>query len=105
MLSSAFITPESKFIVLQLHLDVGDFEVEQQDLLNFPSTAPLSFILTEFHALLMYPDLIKGVSLLNHDVVFEDEFNEVCFFLNFKTVLNYTDGYLNFLFISCPLYF
>lgn len=53
-----------------------DKVIAEQDLLHFPSTAPISFILTQFHALLMYADHIKGVSLLNHEVVFEDVLNE-----------------------------
>lgn len=61
----------------KLALDLDDDKiVAETDLLKFPSSAPLSFILTEFHALLMYPDHVKGVSLLNHDVVFEDGFSE-----------------------------
>lgn len=41
-------------------------------------TAPLSFVLTEFHALLLYPDRVKGISLLNQDLIFEDIYNDVC---------------------------
>ncbi|XP_047356828.1 vacuolar protein sorting-associated protein 18 homolog isoform X3 [Vespa velutina] len=39
-------------------------------------TAPLSFVLTEFHALLLYPDRVKGISLLNQDLIFEDIYND-----------------------------
>ncbi|XP_015595540.1 vacuolar protein sorting-associated protein 18 homolog isoform X2 [Cephus cinctus] len=38
--------------------------------------APLSFILTEFHALLLYADHVKGISLLNQDLIFEDIYND-----------------------------
>ncbi|KAL2749921.1 vacuolar protein sorting-associated protein 18 isoform X1 [Vespula maculifrons] len=40
------------------------------------NTAPLSFVLTEFHALLLYPDRVKGISLLNQDLIFEDIYND-----------------------------
>ncbi|GBP56180.1 Vacuolar protein sorting-associated protein 18 homolog [Eumeta japonica] len=57
----------------------------QGELLNYPSDnkngkeenkTPLSFALTEFHALIMYPDRIKVLSLLNQDLVYEDIFTE-----------------------------
>ncbi|KAG7209765.1 hypothetical protein KM043_011388 [Ampulex compressa] len=38
--------------------------------------APLSFVLTEFHALLLYPDRVKGISLLNQELIFEDIYND-----------------------------
>lgn len=40
------------------------------------SGAPLAFVITEFHALLLYADHVKGISLLNHELVFEDIYNE-----------------------------
>ncbi|XP_071871160.1 vacuolar protein sorting-associated protein 18 dor isoform X2 [Bombus fervidus] len=40
------------------------------------STPPLSFVLTEFHALLLYTDRVKGMSLLNQDLIFEDIYND-----------------------------
>ncbi|XP_017884886.1 vacuolar protein sorting-associated protein 18 homolog isoform X2 [Ceratina calcarata] len=40
------------------------------------TTAPLSFVLTEFHALLLYSDRVKGVSLLNQELIFEDIYND-----------------------------
>lgn len=52
-------------------------------LINYPScpegneTAPLSFVLTEFHLFLMYSDRIKVVSLLNQEQVHEDVYSEV----------------------------
>lgn len=51
-------------------------------LINYPpddgnrEKAPLSFVLTEFHALLMYSDRVKAVSLLNHELVYEDFYSE-----------------------------
>nr|CAD7458172.1 unnamed protein product [Timema tahoe] len=47
-------------------------------LLQYPSSsmAPLSFVLTEFHALLLYSDHVRGISMLNHELVFEDYYNE-----------------------------
>ncbi|CAK1547432.1 unnamed protein product [Leptosia nina] len=54
----------------------------QSELINYPShegdgkeTTPLSFVLTEFHALLMYSDRVKGISLLNQELVYEDRYN------------------------------
>jgi len=50
------------------------------------TSMPLSFVLTEFHALLLYPDHVKGISLLNQELIFEDVYNDVrtlpssCFF-------------------------
>ncbi|KOB74633.1 Vacuolar protein sorting-associated protein 18-like protein [Operophtera brumata] len=53
------------------------------ELINYPTAsgeesepAPLSFVLTEFHALLMYSDRVKIVSLLNQELVFEDIYTE-----------------------------
>ncbi|XP_013200015.1 vacuolar protein sorting-associated protein 18 homolog [Amyelois transitella] len=58
----------------------------QGELINYPpedgpeseskDKAPLSFVLTEFHALLMYSDKIRAVSLLNQECVYEDRFSE-----------------------------
>ncbi|XP_012271920.1 vacuolar protein sorting-associated protein 18 homolog [Orussus abietinus] len=39
-------------------------------------SVPLAFVLTEFHALLLYVDHVKGVSLLNQELIFEDIYNE-----------------------------
>ncbi|KDR19383.1 Vacuolar protein sorting-associated protein 18-like protein, partial [Zootermopsis nevadensis] len=40
------------------------------------SGAPLAFVITEFHVLLLYADHVKGISLLNHELVFEDVYSE-----------------------------
>ncbi|KAK0168771.1 hypothetical protein PV327_002541 [Microctonus hyperodae] len=40
------------------------------------SLAPINFILTKFHALLLYPDHVKGISLLNQELIFEDIYND-----------------------------
>ncbi|XP_014226256.1 vacuolar protein sorting-associated protein 18 homolog [Trichogramma pretiosum] len=40
------------------------------------TAAPLSFVLTEFHVLLLYVDHVKGVSLLNQELIFEDIYND-----------------------------
>lgn len=40
------------------------------------NSAPLAFVLTEFHALLLYPDRVKGISLLNQELIFEDIYND-----------------------------
>ncbi|XP_023247214.1 vacuolar protein sorting-associated protein 18 homolog [Copidosoma floridanum] len=39
-------------------------------------STPLSFVLTEFHALLLYNDHVKGISLLNQELIFEDLYND-----------------------------
>ncbi|XP_043280093.1 vacuolar protein sorting-associated protein 18 homolog isoform X2 [Venturia canescens] len=38
---------------------------------------PLNFVLTEFHALLLYNDHVKGISLLNQELIFEDIYNDL----------------------------
>jgi vacuolar protein sorting-associated protein 18 len=38
------------------------------------SHAPISFILTEFHLLLQYSDHVTGISLINHDVIYDEYF-------------------------------
>ncbi|KAJ8667382.1 hypothetical protein QAD02_009044 [Eretmocerus hayati] len=40
------------------------------------SMAPISLVLTEFHVLLLYSDHVKGVSLLNQELIFEDTYND-----------------------------
>jgi hypothetical protein len=40
------------------------------------SGPPLAFVITKFHALLLYADHVKGISLLNNDLVFEDVYSE-----------------------------
>lgn len=37
---------------------------------------PFACVITEFHILLAYTDKIKGVSILNKEVVYEDNYNE-----------------------------
>lgn len=37
---------------------------------------PISFVLTDFHALLVFPDHVTAVSLLNYEVVYEEYFTE-----------------------------
>lgn len=37
---------------------------------------PIACVLTEFHILLAYTDTIKGISVLNKEVVYEDNYNE-----------------------------
>lgn len=41
------------------------------------SVAPINFVLTKFHALLLYSDHVKGISLLNQELIFEDIYNDV----------------------------
>lgn len=37
---------------------------------------PLAFVLTEFHCLLAYSNVLKGLSVLNQELVFEDNYSE-----------------------------
>ncbi|XP_076620663.1 vacuolar protein sorting-associated protein 18 dor [Colletes latitarsis] len=53
------------------------------------TTAPLSFILTEFHALLLYPDHVKGIFLLNQELIFEDIYNDA-----YGSLLNITTDHV-----------
>ena len=50
-------------------------------LLSYPSQSssqpPISFVLMEFHAMLLYPDHVAGISVLNQALVFEDYYSEV----------------------------
>ncbi|PZC82245.1 hypothetical protein B5X24_HaOG210801 [Helicoverpa armigera] len=54
----------------------------QGTLISYPGdgdeqeNAPLSFVLTEFHVLLMYSDRVKVVSLISQELVFEDKYSE-----------------------------
>ncbi|CAH0750606.1 unnamed protein product [Diatraea saccharalis] len=53
----------------------------QGELINYPpdsepkTEAPLAFVLTEFHVLLMYSDKVKAISLLNQELVYEDTYS------------------------------
>lgn len=40
------------------------------------SLAPYSFVLTDFHILLQYSDRVTGISLINHEVVYDECFND-----------------------------
>lgn len=62
-----------------------EIQLDNCELLKYPGnngSAPLSFVLTEFHALLLYPDHVKGISLLNQQLVFEDYYTEVRIYRN-----------------------
>lgn len=41
---------------------------------NYQHNAPVSFILTDFHLLLQYSDHITGISLINHEVIYDEYF-------------------------------
>ncbi|PNF16669.1 putative vacuolar protein sorting-associated protein 18 [Cryptotermes secundus] len=63
----------------QLDMSGRDSVMTNSQLLQYippNSGAPLAFVITEFHALLLYADHVKGISLLNHELVFEDVYNE-----------------------------
>ncbi|XP_046628252.1 vacuolar protein sorting-associated protein 18 homolog isoform X1 [Neodiprion virginianus] len=44
--------------------------------ISHSSERPLSFVLTEFHTLLLYSDRVKGLCLLNQELIFEDIYND-----------------------------
>ncbi|XP_075973886.1 vacuolar protein sorting-associated protein 18 dor isoform X2 [Anticarsia gemmatalis] len=56
--------------------------ISQSSLISYPTggtekeVAPLSFVLTEFHALLMYSDRVKIVSLISQELIYEDMYTE-----------------------------
>lgn len=53
-----------------------------------PTTAPpINFVLTEFHVLLLYPNRVIGVSVLNQSMVFEDFYSEVSHLISGGTVV------------------
>ncbi|KAH0950839.1 hypothetical protein HN011_007913 [Eciton burchellii] len=67
--------PESSNVLINQHL----LTCPETSLMSSnvsKTAAPLSFVLTEFHALLLYPDHVKGISLLNQDLIFEDIYND-----------------------------
>lgn len=41
---------------------------------NYQHNAPMSFILTDFHLLMQYTDHITGISLINHEVIYDEYF-------------------------------
>ncbi|XP_049801385.1 vacuolar protein sorting-associated protein 18 homolog isoform X1 [Schistocerca nitens] len=63
----------------QLDTSNSDSVLSNSQLLHYPAPsegAPLAFVITEFHTLLLFADHVKGVSLLNHELIFEDYFSE-----------------------------
>lgn len=68
--------------------NMDNFEMikENHEMISFPKPmyedlsksqkTPVAFALTEFHSLLAYTNLIKGVSVLNKELVVEDSYNE-----------------------------
>lgn len=57
----------------------GDSMLINSQLLNYPSPTmpPISFVLTEFHVLLLYSDHVTAISILSQSIVFEDIYDEV----------------------------
>ena len=49
-------------------------------LISFDDTnrdMPLAFVITEFHAIVAYPKFVRGICLLNEQIVFEDDLDVV----------------------------
>lgn len=59
----------------------GEEVLADSQRLNYPTppttAPPINFVLTEFHVLLLYPNRVIGVSVLNQSMVFEDFYSEV----------------------------
>lgn len=54
----------------------GDSVTVECQLLNFPDQlVPKNALVTEFHAMFLYADRVKGVCLLNEQVVFDDTYD------------------------------
>ncbi|XP_013172488.1 PREDICTED: vacuolar protein sorting-associated protein 18 homolog [Papilio xuthus] len=55
-------------------------KIDTKDLVSDKTDAadktPLAFVLTEFHAILMFSDKVKAVSLLNQELVYQDTYSE-----------------------------
>ncbi|GAB6018607.1 Vacuolar protein sorting-associated protein 18 like protein [Chamberlinius hualienensis] len=57
-----------------------DSVTTETKLISYPkqevSQPPLAIVLTEFHVLVLYPDRVKGICVLNEQLVFEDVYTE-----------------------------
>lgn len=53
-------------------------ETSLSNTMSHTPITPINFVLTKFHALLLYGDHVKGISLLNQELIFEDIYNDVC---------------------------
>ncbi|XP_054289696.1 vacuolar protein sorting-associated protein 18 homolog isoform X1 [Macrosteles quadrilineatus] len=76
--SFAWLTEESIFYGQVDISGEGEEVLSDSQRLNYPASAPapLNFVLTEFHVLLLYPNKVVGLSILNQSMVFEDLYNE-----------------------------
>ncbi|CAH2037062.1 unnamed protein product, partial [Iphiclides podalirius] len=54
----------------------GDAKDKTPEKIEPGDKTPLAFVLTEFHAILMYSDKVKAVSLLNQELVYQDTYSE-----------------------------
>lgn len=76
-MAQEFITNE-KFLLGE-NLIPLDKDLEQRRHLSYEEkrlNVPKSFVLTEYHVLLMYHDHITGICLLNQSIVYEEYFHE-----------------------------
>lgn len=64
----------------------GEEVLADSQRLNYPTppttAPPINFVLTEFHVLLLYPNRVIGVSVLNQSMVFEDFYSEVSYLIS-----------------------
>lgn len=69
----------------------GEEVLADSQRLNYPTPSttapPINFVLTEFHVLLLYPNRVIGVSVLNQSMVFEDFYSEVSHLISGGTVV------------------
>lgn len=69
----------------------GEEVLADSQRLNYPTppttAPPINFVLTEFHVLLLYPNRVIGVSVLNQSMVFEDFYSEVSHLISGGTVV------------------
>ncbi|KAF7993970.1 hypothetical protein HCN44_011239 [Aphidius gifuensis] len=57
--------------------------------ISHKTIVPINFVLTKFHALLLYADHVKGISLLNQELIFEDVYNDT-----FGKLINITKDHM-----------
>ncbi|XP_058794794.1 vacuolar protein sorting-associated protein 18 homolog isoform X2 [Phymastichus coffea] len=69
------VDPENVLINQQM-LPCPETSLLTSSISSKKTLAPISFVLTEFHVLLLYSDHVKGVSLLNQELIFEDVYND-----------------------------
>lgn len=73
------IADNPNFIISKKTLAYPEMEVDYQSSSYMSRNGlqvPISFVLTDFHLLLQYSDRVTGISLINHQVVYDENFPE-----------------------------